>query len=243
MNTDQPVLPSQTENSAIAIDPATVPEAQRAAVMDALVTHGHFKRADVEAHFGATSAPVPSGNPAIDNLRKNWTGSQADLDQTLQRQGINPNTPAPSDPVLRPELNAPTDANEYPFSYAGRRDYKPDALAKFDAEARSAFKSAEVPANMASGLLSNMLDSAEHYAGLNEFQATLYRQEQKIVLDRVFNGGAEAARKLADLALAKMPEAVRKQWTDAHLFEDAKVVVSLAHVGTLIKARSEKAKK
>jgi hypothetical protein len=203
-----------------------------------VMTDAGFPADKVAAATASSSAP-PVANDPLANLRKNFTGSEADLRETLQRAGIDPNAPKPTPAELRPELNAPASPLDYELSFVGLGIDEANFSA-LNSEFRTAFKAGEIPKLIANGLMQNMIEGGAQVSGMNETARMLFNVEQSAILARVF-GNQETALNLAAKVLTKMPAATVSVFKERGYFDNAMVVSSLAKIGQIIEAR-EKAK-
>lgn len=121
-------------------------------------------------------------------------------------------------------------------------DVDPSDAAALMSEVRSGFHAAGVPGSMADGLAQALFDSSVKYPPDMSEAATKLRFAEEGARIRKLSGagGYEEVSRLAELAIAALPEQLRTMLYENHSFHTAEAFNALAGFGRVLEARSKK---
>lgn len=125
----------------------------------------------------------------------------------------------------------------YPQEDASALD--PGELQDFDATTRQAFHSAGVPASLANGLLSSLIETAKLYADMPDAARELRFREEGALLKKLSADADEEAR-LANFAYGRLPASFREMIDEEHAMHSARAMTAMAAVGRAIEYRERK---
>ena len=188
----------------------------------------------VHVPVNAQKAPItPETAQAVQALRQNWSGDKNQLEAELTRLGL------ADAKVTGPDPLAPPSDGQYRFHMDGHESLVDiTEVAALHSELSTAFKSMELPSEMAQGLVTELFASADAIDGLNETQTAMFKAEQRAMLGKL--GNADELMRLAAIAALKMPSATYQMLLENGAFETARSIATLANVGRTLEFRDKR---